>query len=211
MKTPLIVTAVAFAMAAGAAFLPTARAATPAEQGSGAAREGLLTYDIDNVHSTVMFRVKHLDVGMAYGRFNKISGKITQSAGNPKDSAIEISVEAGSVDTNDGKRDEHLRSPDFLSAKEFPAIGFKSTKVEKKGEELVVSGDLTLHGVTKPITVNVNHSARATDPMGLDRVGFEGRFEINPKDFQISYMVENEGMLGPGIQMIVSLEATRKP
>jgi polyisoprenoid-binding protein YceI len=211
MKTPLIVTAVALSLAAGAGLLPLARAAAPTEPQAGATREGSLVYDIDNVHSTVMFRVKHLDVGMAYGRFNKVSGKITQSAGNPKDSAIEISVQADSVDSNDAKRDEHLRSPDFLSAKEFPTIGFKSTKVEKRGEELVVSGDLTLHGVTKPITVNVNHSARTTDPMGLDRVGFEGRFEINPKDFQINYMVENEGMLGPGIQMIVSLEATRKP
>ena len=207
MKAPFIDVAAALASAAGLSFLPVDPAApAPAQAAAGEA----LTYEIDPVHSTVIFRVKHLDIGMAYGRFNDLSGTITHDPADPKASSISVSVKAESVDTNSEKRDEHLMSPDFLSAKEFPTIDFKSTKVEKKGQEIVVTGDLTLHGITKPVTVNVNHAGRGPDPWGNDRVGFEGRFEVDPKTYEIRYMTD-EKMLGPGIQLIVSLEATRKP
>jgi len=207
MKAPFIAVAAALASAAGLSFLPVDPAApAPAQAAAGEA----LTYEIDPVHSTVIFRVKHLDIGIAYGRFNDLSGTITHNQADPKASSISVSVKADSVDTNEQKRDEHLKSPDFLSSKEFPTIDFKSTKVEKKGQEIVVTGDLTLHGITKPVTVNVNHAGRGPDPWGNDRVGFEGRFEVDPKTYEIRYMTD-EKMLGPGIQLIVSLEATRKP
>lgn len=207
MKAPFLAVAAALASAAGLSFLPV----DPASSAPAPAPAGeTLTYEIDNVHSSVIFRVKHLDVSYSYGRFNDISGTITHNQEDPKSSSITVSVKADTVDTNDGKRDEHLKSPDFLSAKEFPTIEFKSTKVEKKGEELAVTGDLTLHGITKPVTVNVSHAGRGTHPKGGDLVGFEGRFEIDPKAHEIRYMTDPK-MLGPGIQVIVSLEATRKP
>jgi polyisoprenoid-binding protein YceI len=203
MKAPVLAAA-ALAAAAGLSFLPVDPAAPAQAAGTSA-------YAIDNVHSTVIFRVKHLDIGISYGRFNEISGTLAHDQENPKASSIELSVKADSVDTNSQERDEHLKSPDFLSVKEFPAITFKSTKVEKKGEDMSVTGDLTLHGVTKPVTARVTHAGRGKDPWGNDRLGFEARFEVDPKDFEIRFMTDKPDMLGPGLEVIVSLEATRKP
>ena len=166
MKAPFLAVAAALAAAASLSFLSVDPAA-PAQEGGAKA----LTYDIDNVHSAVIFRVRHLGIGMAYGRFNDISGTITYGGKDSlKSSSIAVSVEADSVDTNSKDRDEHLKSPDFLSAKEFPKIEFKSTKVEQKGEETTVTGDLTLHGITKPVTAKVTHVGSGGDPMGNDRV-----------------------------------------
>ena len=202
MKAPLLAGA-ALAAAAGFSFLSV----DPAAPAAGAAGEAA-KYDIDNTHSTVIFRTGHMSVSKSYGRFNSLSGTIAYDEADPKSSSIAVSVKADSVDTNDKKRDEHLKSPDFLSAKEFPTLEFKSTKVEKKGEGLSVTGDLTLHGITKPVTVDVPYVAKGK-VMDKDAVGFEGRFEIDPKAYEIHYM-NDEKMLGPGIQVIVSLEAYRK-
>ena len=202
MKAPLLALA-ALAAAAGLSFLSVAPSPAPAGA-SGAAK-----YEIDNTHSTVIFRTGHMSVSKSYGRFNSLSGTIAYDEANPKDSSITVSVKADSVDTNDKKRDEHLKSPDFLSAKEFPTLEFKSTKVEKKGAGLSVTGDLTLHGITKPVTVDVAHVAKGK-VMDKDAVGFEGHFEIDPKAYEIHYM-NDEKMLGPGIQVTVSLEAYLKP
>jgi len=205
MKAPLIAAAAVLASVAGFSFLavePAASAPGPSEAAK---------YEIDNVHSSVIFRVRHMSTGFFYGRFNSISGEIAYDPSSPKDSNIEVSVKADSVDSNNKDRDEHLKSPDFLSAKEFPSITFKSTKVEKKGgAELLVTGDLTLHGITKSITASVPHSALGKDPKGNERVGFEAKFEIDPKQFEIHYMTDDK-MLGPGLQLIVSVEAERKP
>jgi polyisoprenoid-binding protein YceI len=204
MKAPFLAVAVALAAAASPSFLSVDPAAPAQEAGVKA-----LTYEIDNVHSTVIFRVRHLGIGMAYGRFNDISGTITYGGEESlESSSIAVSVKADSVDTNNKDRDEHLKSPDFLSAKEFPKIEFKSTKIEKKGAETTVTGDLTRHGITKSVTANVTHVGSGGDPMGNDRVGFEARFEIDPKAFEIRFMNDDD-VLGPGIQMTVSLEAIR--
>lgn len=164
------------------------------------------SYAIDAVHSTVLFRCEHLGVGQFWGRFNRIEGKLTYDEADPTASAIEISVDAASVDTNNGKRDDHLRNADFLSAKEFPTIRFRSTKVARKGDALEVTGDLLLHGVTKPVTAEVTHAARKEDQRGA-RVGFEARFTVDRTAHGMTYM--SDGGLGNEVQMIVSLEATR--
>jgi polyisoprenoid-binding protein YceI len=206
MKAPLFAAAAVLASVAGFSFLAVEPTPSAAQKPAAAVK-----YEIDNVHSSVIFRVRHMSTGFFYGRFNSISGEIAYDPGSPKDSNIEVSVKADSVDSNNKDRDEHLKSPDFLSAKEFPSITFKSTKVEKKGgAEFVVTGDLTLHGVTKSVTVSVPYAGHGVDPMGMDRVGFEAKFEIDPKQFQINYMTDDK-MLGPGIQLILGVEGTRKP
>ncbi|MEM7307244.1 MAG: YceI family protein [Planctomycetota bacterium] len=168
------------------------------------------TYAIDAGHSAVIFRVKHFGVGYTYGRFNELGGSVTFDERNPAASSVEIEVKANSIDSNSEGRDDHLRGPDFLSSKEFPLITFKSSKVEKKGDGYAVTGDLSLHGVSKTITVDAEHVGTGPDPWGNERVGFELKFDIEPKDYEIRYMTDKD-TLGPGIGMIVSIEASRKP
>ena len=165
-------------------------------------------YAIDNGHSAVLFRIEHLGIGQVWGRFGKVSGSISYDADKPTGSSVEISVDAASVDSNNPGRDDHLRNADFLSAKEFPSIDFKSKSVRKKEDRLVVEGDLTLHGVTKPVTAEVTHVGSGDDPWGNARVGFEARFTIDRTDFGMTYMAG--AGLGNDVQMIVSVEATRK-
>jgi polyisoprenoid-binding protein YceI len=166
------------------------------------------TYAIDNAHSAVLFRCEHLGIGQAWGRFNQATGSLAYDEAAPEKSSIELSIDAASVDTNNSGRDDHLRNADFLSAKEFPTIEFKSTKVAQTDAGLEVTGDLTLHGVTKPATAQVTHVASGEDPWGNVRVGFEGRFTVDRTDFGMTYM--SDGGLGNEVHLIVSLEATRK-
>jgi polyisoprenoid-binding protein YceI len=202
--TPKTLALIPAAALAGLALLtsPSTGAAAPA---SALAADA---YAVDGGHSAVLFRIEHLGIGMVWGRFNKITGSIAYDADKPADSSIEISVDAASVDTNNSGRDDHLRNADFLSAKEFPAIEFKSKSVKKKKDGLEVAGDLTLHGVTKPVTAEVTHVGSGDDPWGNARVGFEARFTIDRTDFGMTYMAG--AGLGNDVQMIVSLEATRK-
>src|SRR5206468_13118280 len=112
---------------------------------------------IDPVHSSVNFRSKHLDTSYVFGRFDKFSGTITDSPQDPTKTAFDVTVDVNSINTGNEKRDAHLKGPDFFSAKEFPTITFKSAAVQSGGGEgkLQVTGDLTLHGVTKPIAAAV--------------------------------------------------------
>ena len=163
------------------------------------------TYAIDTTHSAIVFRVKHMGVSYAYGFFEAFSGEVQFDEKDPTKSSIVIEVDAASVDTNNGKRDDHLRSPDFLSAKEFPVIVFESKKVAKKGDRLAVTGDLTFHGVTKEVTAEVEHVGSAAGRSGEgQRIGMEATFEILPKDFEVAYMQESSG-LGPEVRLTVSL------
>ena len=119
-----------------------------------AAASAAETYKLDPVHSSVLFKAKHLNVADFYGRFNDFSGTVTFDNENPSKSSVNLEVKVESLDTHEAKRDQHLKSPDFFNAKQFPVIAFKSTKVEKAGaDSYKVTGDFTLHGVTKPVTV----------------------------------------------------------
>ncbi len=164
------------------------------------------TYNIDPVHSTVIFRIKHLDVSYLYGRFNAPTGAISVDVQDPTKDTFSASIDANNVDTNQPKRDAHLKSPDFFNAKEFPNITFKSTGVKKGSRDntLEVSGDLTLHGVTKPVTITMEQIGAAKTPMG-DRIGFEGTVEIKKSDFGI------KGVPGVGddVRLILDIEAVK--
>jgi polyisoprenoid-binding protein YceI len=165
-------------------------------------------YKVDVGHSNVIFRVKHLGVSNFYGRFNEIEGQFLIDPANPAASMIDISVPTASVDSKIEKLDSHLKSADFFSAKEFPKITFKSKSVAAgKDGMLAVTGDLSLHGVTKTITVNVEPTGAGKDPWGNERAGFECIFNIKRSDYGMKFMLDK---LGDDVRLIVSMEGIRK-
>ena len=162
-------------------------------------------FQVDAVHSTAIFRVHHLGAGMFYGRFNDISGTITGDE-NP---AFDISIDINSVDTNNEKLDAHLKSPDFFNAVEFSEMTFKSSATKKVGDDKYeVTGDITIHGVTKPLTVTMTKTGQVTGRRG-ESIGFEMEFQISRSDYGMNYGIES-GALSNDIKVIVALEAGRK-
>lgn len=166
------------------------------------------TYEIDTAHSMILFRAKHNGISYNYGRFNEFTGKITMDETDISKSMVEFEVKTASVDTANDKRDQHLRSPDFFSAKQFPVITFKSTKVSmKEGAEdvLEVTGDLELLGVKKSITVDVEITGKGQGRQGESLIGFESIFTINRSEFGMTYGVG--GPVSDDIRLIVTIEA----
>ena len=130
----------------------------------GAAAE---TYEIDPVHSAAVFRIKHLGIAYVYGRFNDLSGTLKIDDKSPDSNLVDIHVKTKNVDTFNIERDNHLRSPDFFDAKKFPVISFKSKSFRKVSQNIYeVAGELTLHGVTRPLTVDVQQTGADKDPWG---------------------------------------------
>lgn len=167
-------------------------------------------YQIDAVHSSVFFRAKHLGVSYNYGRFNEFSGSITMDETDVSKSKVEFEVKTASVDTANKKRDQHLRSPDFFNAKQFPVITFKSTKVSAKaGQEnmLEVTGDFALHGVKKSITVDVEITGKTNSPQVGEAIGFLTTFDIKRSEYGINFGMES---VNDEIQITVSVEAAHK-
>ena len=163
-------------------------------------------WKVDSGHSSVVFRVKHI-VAPFWGRFDKVSGNVQWDATKPETASVELAVDVGSVNTNDGKRDEHLRGPDFFSAKEFPTMTFKSTKIAKKGEgKLEATGDLTLHGVTKSVTVPIEVVGEGESPFKDTRAGFEATFEVKRSDFSVNGYLP---AIGDEVRIIVALECVK--
>lgn len=141
-------------------------------------------YNVDPAHSFVTFEVGHLGVSTTAGRFNEFEGAFSL-ADDSKSGSAEFTIQAASVDTNHEARDKHLRSPDFLDVKQFPTITFKSTSFN--GEEL--KGDLTIHGVTKPVSFEVEKVGEGNDPWGGYRAGFEASTTIKRSEFGVSYFI----------------------
>ena len=168
-----------------------------------------VTYRIDPVHSFIIFRVKHLNTGFAYGRFNTFSGTIVVDERNPANSSIELEIDANSVDTGNSQRDDHLRSPDFFSARQFPKITFKSTRVRKINDTTVeVQGDLTMRGVTRPITARVTFTGKGRNQRGQEIIGFETTFMIRRSQFNINYGLN--GGLADEVRVTFAVEGIRQ-
>jgi polyisoprenoid-binding protein YceI len=146
------------------------------------------TFKIDGAHTQAAFAVKHLSISTVRGEFGKTEGTIVLDEANPSKSSVEATIDAASIDTRDAKRDEHLKGPDFFEVAKFPKITFKSTKVEKVGEGLKVTGDLTIKGVTKSVVLDVaGPTAEVKDPWGNAKRGVSATTQINRKDFGVSY------------------------
>ena len=114
-----------------------------------------VTYQIDPAHSGAHFSVRHMMISNVRGEFSKVSGKVVWDAENPSNSSVEASIDAASINTRDGQRDGHLKSPDFLDVEKFPTLEFRSTKVQSNDGDIQVTGDLTIHGVTRSVVLKV--------------------------------------------------------
>jgi polyisoprenoid-binding protein YceI len=198
----LVKSLLALSLATAAALTFSQSEAPPARPGGDGA------FQIDAVHSSVNFRVKHLGVSYNYGRFNSISGTVNFDEKAPEKSSIEVEIKSESVDTNNPGRDKHLKSPDFFNAKQFPTITFKSTSVKKTADRMLeVTGDLTLHGVTKSIKANAEMVGSAKDPRGGGlRTGFDAMFKVKRSDFDMKFMLDG---IGDEVDIHMGLEAVR--
>jgi len=144
-------------------------------------------YQLDTRHSFVEFRISHLGFSWMYGRFNDVSGSYTYDPENPEASQVEIQIDPASVDTNDAERDKHIRSDDFLDVEQYPNASFKSTRYTGTADEGTLEGELTLHGVTQPVTIDVRKVGEGESPWDDYRTGFVGTTTIDRRDFGIDY------------------------
>ncbi|MCA0296154.1 MAG: YceI family protein [Actinobacteria bacterium] len=146
------------------------------------------TYTLDPSHSRVGFVARHAMVAKVRGAFNEVSGTATIDGAHPENSTLEVTIQAGSVDTRDANRDGHLASPDFFDVATYPTITFVGTSFVIVDDETVeVTGDLTIKGITNPVTVPFVFGGGATDPFGNARVGFEGQVVVNRKDWDLTW------------------------
>ncbi len=164
------------------------------------------TYTVDGTHTSVMFRIKHLNVSWFYGRFNEVSGSFVIDD-DPSACSFEITVHAASADTNNEMRDRHIKGPDFFNVGEFPEMSFKSSSVQASDEGYAVTGQLSLHGVSREITVQASHSGSGKDPWGGFRTGFETVFSISRSDFGMDFMLDG---LSDEVRLTISLEGVRE-
>jgi polyisoprenoid-binding protein YceI len=145
-------------------------------------------YTIDPSHSRVGFVARHAMVTKVRGGFNDFAGTFTIDGADPTASTAELTIEATSIDTRNADRDAHLKSNDFFAMDTYPQLHFASTAVEQlSGTDYRVTGDLTLRGVTKPVTIDLEYSGSAIDPWGNLRVGFEGSTQVNRKDWGVNW------------------------
>lgn len=146
------------------------------------------TYNLDPVHTRFGFVARHAMVTKVRGQFNDIQGSVHIDADDPTNSSAEVVIQAKSIDTRSSDRDEHLRSNDFFAMDEHPEITYESTAIRPIDDtNFEVTGDLTIRGVTKEITVEVEHTGAAIDPWGNLRIGFEGSTQVNRKDWGVSW------------------------
>ncbi len=174
----------------------------------------MATYKIDPAHSGAEFVIRHMMISNVRGGFTKVEGTIEYDAANVAATKIHVTIDAASIDTRDGQRDGHLKSADFLDVEKFPAITFKSKKVEVAGEgELKVTGDLTIHGTTKEVVLNVDGpTPEAKDPFGNVRVGASAKTKIKRSEFGLTWnaALETGGFLvGDELKIELDVSAIR--
>lgn len=164
--------------------------------------------DTKGAHAFVQFRVKHLGYSWLYGRFNTFGGEFSYDAAKPEASAISVSIDTTSVDSNHAERDKHLRGADFLNVAEFPEAKFVSTGVTMNADGTAkLAGDFTLHGVTKPIIIDVHKMGEGQDPWGGYRAGFQGSTTITMADYGMTYDL---GPASTQAEIILTVEGIRK-
>jgi len=167
-------------------------------------------YEIDPVHSTVLAKVTHLGLSTVWVRFNGPTGTVTVNEADPSKSSINVEVKADGLDSAQEKRDQHLKSPDFFNAKEFPVITFKSTGVKKTGDKTYeATGNLTVHGVTKPVTATFTAIGTGKGAKGETRAGADATFTIKRGDFGVGTTFP-AAAISEDVGLQISLEAVKK-
>jgi polyisoprenoid-binding protein YceI len=171
------------------------------------------TWTVDASHSTIGFVVRHLVVAKTRGRFGTFEGTIT-IAEKPLESTVVASADTASVNTNDDTRDNHLRTSDFFEAETYPKLTFVSTSIEPDGDDYKLNGDLTIKGVTKPVSFDLEFEGVVTDPWGNTKAGFTAETEVNRKDWGLDYnaVLEAGGVLiGEKVKLTLEIEALKTP
>ncbi|MGO9834427.1 MAG: YceI family protein [Polyangiaceae bacterium] len=171
----------------------------------------MTTYTIDNSHSDVGFSVRHMVFAKVRGHFTKWTAQLAFDPADPAKSSVEVSIDAASIDTREAQRDTHLRSPDFLDVEKFPKLTYKSRKVEPAGDKKYkVAGDLTIHGVSRDVALEVEELGRGKDPWGNDRIAFVAKTSLNRADFGLKWnqALEAGGLLvGEHVEIEIDVEA----
>ncbi len=173
------------------------------------------TYVVDPAHTSVQFRVRHLFTSVT-GRFQMFEGKVVYDDQNPAKTEVAGSIDAASINTNVEKRDKHLRSPDFFDVEKYPKITFQSTgvsDVDSSGKKGKMAGTLTLHGVSRPVVLDVSFLGKGKDPGGKERAGFHGTTSINRKDFGLSWNMALEGggfVVGDEVTIDLDIEGVKE-
>jgi len=169
---------------------------------------GTYQFDKEGAHQFVMFKISHLGYSWLYGRFNDFNGSFTVDADNPENSKVEATIQTASVDSNHAERDKHLRSDDFLDVDKYPTATFKSTKIEQTGDDTAkITGNFTLHGVTKPVTLDAKMIGYGADPWGGYRMGLEASTTLKLSDFGIT---KDLGPASESVAIIISVEGIKK-
>lgn len=171
----------------------------------------MATWNIDLSHSAIHFTVRHMVVSRTRGRFGKFSGKIDFDPENLEAGSVNVEIDPASVDTNDAQRDGHLRSGDFFEVEKFPRASFRSTRVRGNGEgRLKIEGELSLHGVTKPVVLDATFEGAAKDPWGGTRAGFSATTSLDRRDYGITFnkALDAGGVLvGDKVELNLEIEA----
>lgn len=171
------------------------------------------TWVIDPSHTTIGFTVRHAMIAKVRGGFGAFAGSFTIDGANLSASSAEVTIEAASIDTKSADRDAHLISPDFLDAEAFPTLTFTSTSVQVSGNDVTLTGDLTIHGVTRSVAIAYEFIGLSQDPWGNQRIGFEGTSKISRKEFDLTWnaALETGGVLvGDEITLLLDVEAVKQ-
>lgn len=171
-------------------------------------------YEIDTAHSAISFKIKHLGISNVKGTFDDFTGTFNFDPSAPANGSVEAVIQVASISTGNEKRDEHLRAADFFDAAQFPTITFKSTGLAMtSATEGVLSGDLTMHGVTKPVSLALVFNGAIKDPWGNDKAGFSATGTLDRTAFGLSYGKVMEGgglMIGNDVEFALEIEGTAK-
>jgi polyisoprenoid-binding protein YceI len=169
------------------------------------------TYSIDTGHSYVGFAVKHFGLSKVKGEFQKFEGEIT-IADPASDSSVAVTIQADSFNSRDEQRDGHVRSADFLDVETYPTLTFRSTGVRQSGDDWVVTGDLTVHGETRPVELETEFEGALDDPFGMERIAFSAETEIDRTEFGLTWnqALETGGLVvGKKVKVTLEVEAVR--
>lgn len=165
--------------------------------------------DTKGQHASISFRIKHIGFSWLTGRFDKFSGTISYDQADPSKSAVKVEIDPASVNSNHAERDKHLRNEDFLDVTKFPTATFVSKSVKASGDgKATITGDLTLHGVTKEIAIDASFVGGGKDPWGGERVGFTGTTKLALADFAIK---KDLGPAAKEVELVLDVEAVKQP
>ncbi len=166
------------------------------------------TWKIDPAHSHVEFAVRHLMISTVRGRFTDVKGTVVAADGNPATAQVDVAIDVNTIDTREAQRDAHLKSADFFEAEKYPALTFKSARVtDVKGDRFKLVGDLTMHGVSREVTLDVTSEGRGKDPWGGERAGYSAVTKVNRSDFGLTWnQVLETGGIAVGDEIKISLD-----